>query len=184
MVKATRRHDELDTIVTKLYETYALGKLPENHFERMIAEYDSEQKTLMQEIQDLQEQIDSHAADSIRTEKFMEVVRRYTEYEELTVPMLNEFIEKVVVHESNKSRENRIQKLEVHLNFIGNFHIPYPEKTTEEIEAERKRAERRRKVRERQREYRARKKEEVAKESNIIATPNQSPDAKSTKRPA
>ena len=162
MAKASRRCDELDTLVTKLYETYALGKLPVNHYERMIAEYDAEQKALIQEIADLQEQIDSHAADSARTEKFMGVVRRYTEFEELTVPMLNEFVEKVVVHESEKTNGKRIQKIEVHLNFIGNFYIPYPEKTLEEIEAERKREERLRKVRERQRKYRERKKEEAA----------------------
>ena len=171
--KASRRYDDLDTIVKKLYETYALDKLPEIHFNRLLAEYDAEQTALQQEIASLQAQIDRHAADSVRADKFMEIVRRYTEFEELTVPMLNEFIEKVIVHEGDKSSGKRIQKIEVHMNFIGDFdiNIPLPVKSAEEIEAELKLAEKRRKVNERQRKYRKRKKEEAAAKSEPAAKP-------------
>jgi hypothetical protein len=88
--KANRRADELDTLIKKLYETYALGKLPENHFERMLGEYDAEQTALRQEIFDIQSQIDTFAADSVRADRFIEAVKRYTEFDELTIPMLNE----------------------------------------------------------------------------------------------
>jgi len=115
LVKARRRCDELDTLVKKLYETYALGKLSENHFDRMIGEYDVEQKALEQEIADLQKQIDSYTADSVRADKFIDLVRRYTGFEELTPSMLGEFIEKVVVHEGDKSSGKRIQELEIHI---------------------------------------------------------------------
>jgi hypothetical protein len=158
--KAERRIAEVDKLVTKLYETYALGKLPENHFERMVGEYDSEQAVLRQTIMELRSEIDGYAENNVRADKFIEIVRRYTEFEELTTPMLNAFVEKVVIHEGDKSSGKRVQKVDIFLSFIGNFDIPDDpiEKSPEEIEAERKDDERRAKERERQRAYRAKKK--------------------------
>ncbi|MDR3348664.1 MAG: DUF4368 domain-containing protein [Acidaminococcales bacterium] len=160
LAKAERRVAELGKLVTKLYETYALGKLPENHFDRMLAEYDNEQKELRQSITDLHSAIDCYAADSVRADRFIEIVRRYTEFTELTPQLLNEFVEKVVIHEGDKSSGKRVQKVDIYLSFIGNFDAPDEPVTLtpEQIEAERKADERRRKERDRQREYRARKK--------------------------
>jgi hypothetical protein len=158
--KAERRIAEVDKLVTKLYETYALGKLPENHFERMIGEYDNEQAALRQTVIDLKAEIDGYAEDSVRADKFIEIVRRYTEFNTLSVQMLNEFVEKVVIYEGDKSSGKRVQQVDIYLSFIGNFNIPDEpmEMSPEEIEAERKADERRAKQRERQRAYRAKKK--------------------------
>jgi hypothetical protein len=158
--KSERRVAEPDKLVTKLYETYALGKLPENHFECMIGEYDGEQTRLRQTIAELRSEIDGYAADSVRTDKFIELVKRYTEFDVLTVQMLNEPVEKVVVFEGDRSSGKRVQKVDIYLSFIGNFDIPDEPitQTPEEIEAERKAEECRRKARDRQREYRAKKK--------------------------
>jgi len=90
-------------------------------------------------------------------------VRRYTEISELTVPMLNEFVEKVIIHEGDRSSGRRVQKVEVHMNFIGDFEIGPVEKSAEEAEAEQKHDEKLRKQRERQRKYRERKKQEQHK---------------------
>lgn len=160
LTKANRRCAELNTLVKKLYETYALGKLPENHFDRMIAEYDSEQKTLQEEIISLQMQIENYISDSARSENFIEIVRRYTDFDSLSTQMLNEFIEKIVVHEGDRSSSKRIQQIDIHLNFIGNFDVPVLKviPTADELEAERRLEEKRIKERDRQREYRARKK--------------------------
>ena len=190
ITKASRRCDELDIIVKKLYETYALGKLPENHFERMLAEYDAEQAALRQEIADLEALVSGYAADSVRADKFIEVVRRYTEFDELTVTMLNEFVEKVVIHEGDRSSGKRVQGIEVHMNFIGGFDIPLPEKSAEEIEAGRRLDEKRRKQSERQRVYRERKKEEAAANLKPTATvaqepkPAAEPEVAATPKPA
>jgi hypothetical protein len=131
LVKANRRIAELDTLVTKLYETYAFGKLPKNHYDRMLEEYDNEQRT----IADLQSQIDGYAADSVRADKFIEIVRHYTEFLELNATLLNEFVEKVVIFEGDRSSGKRVQKVEIYLNFIGNFDVPIKpiEKSPEEI---------------------------------------------------
>jgi hypothetical protein len=79
LAKAERRVAELDKLVTKLYETYALGKLPENHFGRMLAEYDDEQKELRRSITDLRSGIDNYAADRVRAAGFIKIVRHHTE---------------------------------------------------------------------------------------------------------
>jgi hypothetical protein len=127
LAKAEYRRDELDTLVTKLYETYILGKLPENHYDRMLAEYDTEQAVLRQEIDNLQVQIGDYTSDSLKADRFMDLARRHTEFDELTPAMLNEFVEKVVIHEADKSTGKRVQKVDVHMNFIGNFDTPHVE---------------------------------------------------------
>lgn len=122
--KAKRRHDELNDLVKKLYESYAMGKIPDKYFERLLADYDSEQTELENTIEELQTEIDNFTADSVRSDKFIELVKRYTDFTELTTPMLNEFVEKVIVHEADKSNGERKQKIDIHFNFIGKFDVP------------------------------------------------------------
>ena len=142
LAKAKRRHKELDGLVKKLYEANATGKLPDKHFTRLFAEYDEEQAALEASIAEWQEQIDNWNADKMKTEKFIELVKRYTDFSELTTPMLNEFIEKVVVHEATGGRGNsRRQRLDIYLNFIGAFEVPAHIVTPMEEEAERRRQE-------------------------------------------
>lgn len=134
--KARRRHDELDDLVKKLYESYATGKIPEKHFERLLAGYDSEQAALESEMAELQAGVERYSADSVRADKFLELVKKYTDFTELTTPMLNEFIEKMVVHEATKKRGFRRQKIEIYFNFIGAFVVPGTEKTEAEMDKE------------------------------------------------
>jgi DNA invertase Pin-like site-specific DNA recombinase len=121
--QAQKRHDELDILVKKLYETYATGKLPDRQFERLLIEYDKEQAELENMLQDLQSKIDGFNAESIKTDKFIQLVKRYTNFTELTTPMLNEFVEKVIVHEADKTTGERIQKVDIYFNFIGQFDV-------------------------------------------------------------
>ncbi|MED9854979.1 MAG: recombinase family protein, partial [Oscillospiraceae bacterium] len=83
LAKAKRRHKELDGLVKKLYEANATGKLPDKHFTRLFAEYDEEQAALEASIAEWQEQIDNWNADKLKTEKFIELVKRYTDFSEL-----------------------------------------------------------------------------------------------------
>ena len=142
LAKAKRRHKELDGLVPTLYEANATGKLPDKHFTRLLAEYDEEQAALETSMTEWQEQIENWNADKLKTEKFIELVKRYTDFSELTTPMLNEFIEKVVVHEATGGRGNsRRQRLDIYLNFIGAFEVPAHIVTPMEEEAERRRQE-------------------------------------------
>ena len=129
LAEATERNGELNTLIKKLYEGNATGKIPDKHFERLLSEYDSEQTALETEIEDLKAQIDSFNEDSAKADKFIAVVRRYTDFTELTTPMLNEFIEKVVVHEATGGRTDRKQKIDVYFNFVGQVELPPPDRT-------------------------------------------------------
>ena len=70
--------------------------------------------------------------DNMKADKFIAVVRKYTDFKELTTPMLNEFIEKVVVHEATGGRKNRRQKVDVYFNFVGQVKIPEPDRDSTE----------------------------------------------------
>lgn len=140
--KAQRRHKELDGLVKKLYEGNATGKIPDKHFTRLLAEYDEEQTALEASMTEWQEQIESWNADRLKTEKFIELVKRYTDFSELTTPMVNEFIEKIIVHEGEGRRNSRRQRIDIYLNFIGAFEVPAEIVTpTEEAEQRRQQEE-------------------------------------------
>ena len=125
---AERRVKELDELIRKLYEGNASGKIPDKHFERLLAEYDSEQGALEGRIEEIRDSIAEHEKNTVRTDKFMEVVRKYQDCGEITTPMLNEFIEKIVVHEADKSggRLNRKQKVDIYFNFVGQIDLSEP----------------------------------------------------------
>ena len=125
---AERRVKELDELIRKLYEGNATGKIPDKHFERMVEEYDSEQSVLEGRIEEIRNSLAEYEMNTVRTDKFMEVVRKYQDCEEITTPMLNEFIEKIVVHEADKSggRLNRKQKVDIYFNFVGQIDLSEP----------------------------------------------------------
>ena len=132
--KSNKRHDELNGLIKKLYEGNASGKIPDKHFERMLAEYDEEQTSLEEKIAELQHEIDSFNEKKLRADNFMELVKRYTEFNELTPQMLNEFIEKVIIHEKVKDELGaKQQQIDIYLNFVGNFTLPEEILTAEEL---------------------------------------------------
>ena len=140
--KAQRRHKELDGLVKKLYEGNATGKIPDKHFTRLLAEYDGEQTALEASMTEWQTQIENWNAGRLKTEKFIELVKRYTDFSELTTPMLNEFIEKIIVHEGEGRGNSRRQRIDIYLNFIGAFEVPAHIVTpTEEAELRRQQEE-------------------------------------------
>ena len=90
----------------------------------MTAAYESEQAELEKQTAELRTELNAFDTDSIRADKFMELTRRYTDFTELTPAMLHEFIEKVVVHEADKSSGVREQRVDIYLNYIGQFDVP------------------------------------------------------------
>ncbi|MCD8021835.1 MAG: recombinase family protein [Lachnospiraceae bacterium] len=145
---------ELDTLLKKLYESYALGKLPEKRYEALSAEYEQEQADLEEAIATEQKELDAYNEDATRADKFLELARKYTDFTELTTPMIYEFVDKVLVHKPERIDRERVQEVEIYLNYIGKVEIPAPELTPEELEAE----EKARRQRQQAREYYHRKK--------------------------
>jgi len=139
--KSKRRHTELDGLVKNLYESNATGKLPDKHFHRLLAEYDEEQSALEATISELQTLINSSESDKLKTDNFIAMVKRYTDFETLTTPMLNEFVEKLVVYNGDKRGKERNQRVDVYMNFIGKFELPADIVTPMELEEQRRKEE-------------------------------------------
>lgn len=130
-----RRTNELDTLLQKLYEDYALGRLPEKRHAKLSAQYEAEQAQLEQRSAELMEQMNAEQEESVNVDRFMELVDRYTDFTELTTPMLNEFIDKVIVYERRKiNRYQYDQQIEIYFNFIGKVTLP-EEETEAALEA-------------------------------------------------
>ena len=186
--KAEKRIAELDILIKKLYEGNAIGRIPDKHFDRMLADYDREQSELEQTVSELQQAIATQAQDYESPQKFVALVKRYTDFSELTAPMLNEFIEKVIVHEATGDRAHRKQKVDIYFNFIGNFVLPKPEApvlTAEQQEAERKKEERRQREREQNklRMRRVRAEQKAARESSVVHSISEQESQKAQAQP-
>jgi DNA invertase Pin-like site-specific DNA recombinase len=131
--KDRKRIAELDNIIKKLYESFAVGRITDERFDSLLAEYEAEQKELQASVKGDEERLSSFEEDTARVEQFMELAKRYTDFSELTTMMINEFIEKIVVHAPEKVDGDRVQEVEIYLKFIGQFELPVPELTEEEI---------------------------------------------------
>jgi len=108
----------------KIYEDNASGKLSDKRLAQLSGSYEQEQASLKEQSALLQDELNAFNADGEKAGKFIEVVRRYTEFDELSNAMLNEFIQKILVHEADKSSGERVQEVDVYFNFIGNFTLP------------------------------------------------------------
>ena len=115
VAKAQKRIAELDMLIKKLYETYAMGKLEEKRFEMLSAEYEKEQDKLEQTLASDQASLGQFNEDTDRANKFLALAKKYTDFSELTAPMINEFVEKIVVHAPDRSTGERIQEIEIYL---------------------------------------------------------------------
>ncbi len=164
LTKGKRRREEISRLIKKLYESYAADKIPENHFSELLAGYDAEQKSLDAELERLQAEIDRYNTDSVRADRFLELVKRHTEFTELTPTLLNEFVEKVVVHEAVKIEGKRTMQVDIYLNFIGKFDLPEQEAAQAATPEKKRKKKLRREMSEEQREIlRRRDKERYAR---------------------
>jgi hypothetical protein len=138
-----RRYDELNLIIKKLFEEKVTGAITDKRFEILSHDYEAEQENLENQIAELQAGLDEYQSDSMKAEQFIKIVKKYTDFTELSPAMLNEFIEKVVVYESEKVNGRvRKQKVEIFLNFIGMFNLPNqadpePEEEIDPVEKQR-----------------------------------------------
>jgi len=135
LTTAKRRREEVSGLVKKLYESYAADKIPETYFAELLKGYDEESVALDGEIVNLQADIDKFNTDSVKADKFIELVKRHTEFTTFTAALLNEFIEKVIVHEAVKINGKRTMQVDIYLNFIGKFELP-PSEYADEQQAE------------------------------------------------
>ncbi len=114
------RQKEIDKILSKLYEDSALGKIPESRYEQMSEKYEQEQKELSQGILQLKQEFDEAKKQTDASDRFINIVKKYTYINELDANILNELIDRIVVHHKEKDQSGRTyQQIEIYYRFIG-----------------------------------------------------------------
>ena len=133
-----KRMEELEKLLCRIYEDNILGKLPDERYTVLDRQYAKEQGELSAECDQIEKKIADYDEHRNSTDKFIALIDKYSSFEVLTTTMLNEFVEKVVVHERDKKgRIDTTQKVDIYFNFIGQFippHFGVTELTPEQIE--------------------------------------------------
>lgn len=124
LAQAKKRSDEIDDLVIRTYEDYAKGILTLERYQKMSDKYELEQKDLTAEIDRLKEIMLHQQTESDNFERFKELVYKYVGMTELTPTIINEFVQKIIVHEADNSSGKRVQQVEVIFNFVGPLDLP------------------------------------------------------------
>ena len=115
--KHEKRINELDMLFTRLYEDNIFGRIDDDRYSRMSVGYTEEQKKLTAECEQLRELVGASEQKNTDISRFLQIVRKYEHITELTPKVMHEFIEKIVVHEPDKSSGHREQEVEIHFRF-------------------------------------------------------------------
>ncbi len=146
LATAKQRVSELEVLLCKIYEDNILGKLSDSRYATLDAQYAKEQAELTAEISALEKAVKSYETHEKDADRFIALIDKYENFDKLTIAMLNEFIEKILVHERDrKGSIQTTQEVEIYFNFVGRFVPPAfgeVELTPEELEEIRKREER------------------------------------------
>ncbi len=126
---AEKRIAELSNIFKRLYEDSVSGRISDERFMELSADYEAEQKKLKERAAELQKELAKTREAATNAEKFMNVIRKHTAFEELTPTLLREFVEKIVVHEATVAEGRmhgnlRRQEIEIYYSFVGKVDLP------------------------------------------------------------
>ena len=125
LAAAQKRAGELEKLICKIYEDNALGKLPDARYEALDAQYAKEQEALNAEIAELEKAVTGYEQSRKSAEKFIALIDKYENFDTLTNTMLNEFVEKILVHErARKGSQDTTQEVEIYFNFVGRYIPP------------------------------------------------------------
>ena len=146
LLAAQKRAGELEKLICKIYEDNVLGKLPDARYAALDAQYAKEQGELDTEIAQLEKAVSTYEQTRKSAEKFIALIDKYENFDSLTTAMLNEFVEKILVHERDrKGSIETTQEIEIYFSFVGKYvppHFGEVNLTPEELEALRKKEER------------------------------------------
>ena len=123
--KAEKRVVELKSLFKRLYEDNVLGRISDEQYRMLSADYNDEQKELEASIPEFQKEIDTLINECTNVQKFFDIVRKYVCVQELTPEVLRTFISKIVVHEREKKHsQTSPQQIDIYFRYIGTFALP------------------------------------------------------------
>ncbi len=122
LARTEKRLQKLDNLFIKMYEDKAEGAITDCNLSMLSAKYQEEQSQFECKRQELQAKLDKSAQNADSAEKWLSLIRKYIELTELTAPLLNELIDKIVVHQAETDEDgNRTQEIEICYRFVGNI---------------------------------------------------------------
>lgn len=118
--RVERRLSEITAVIKRLYEDLALGRISDERYEDMYQGLDQEERELKSKQETLKEQWEKTQETFQNVEKFIPLIKKYTDIQELNAYILNELIERIVVHEKVVGEDgNKTQKVEIYYKFVG-----------------------------------------------------------------
>ena len=122
--RLSERQEEIGKIIRKLYEDNVNGRITDERFDFLAKSYEDEGNDLKTKIQELKNALASSVQDEEKLSKFLKVVKSYTKIEELTPEILNSFIEKIYIGETEKYDGRKMQEVEIIYKFVGAINLP------------------------------------------------------------
>ena len=122
--RLSERQEEIGRIIRKLYEDNVNGRITDERFDFLAKSYENEGNKLKTKIQEFKNALASSVQDEEKLSKFLKVVKSYTEIEELTPEILNSFIEKIYIGETEKYDGRKMQEVEIIYKFVGAINLP------------------------------------------------------------
>ena len=122
--RLSERQEEIGKIIRKLYEDNVNGRITDERFDFLAKSYEDEGNELKTKIQEFKNALASSVQDEEKLSKFLKVVKSYTEIEELTPEILNSFIEKIYIGETEKYNGRKMQEVEIIYKFVGAINLP------------------------------------------------------------
>lgn len=114
----------LDKIIQSLYEDKVSGKLSEERYIKMSGNYEAEQKELTEKVKILKAEIEKAQTKYDNIQKFMAIVKRYSDFEELTPEILRAFVDKIIIYEKQKVDGHIRHTIEIVYNFVEAIELP------------------------------------------------------------
>ena len=118
------RDKELDTLFEKIYEDNVLGKLSDLRFQKLSAQYETEQAEIKLLSETLEHEIAEEAEQVSDVGRFLQLAERYSDIQELDAATVNELIEKIVIHSPEKINGRKHVTIEIYFTYVGKIRIP------------------------------------------------------------
>ena len=128
--QAQARIAKLDEIIQRLYEDNIEGKISDERFAKMTANYEAEQQVLEKRVMELKSIMTEEKESALNVDHFLSLVRKYTDIKELTAEIIREFVEKIYVYKAERIDGRRVQRIKIVWNCIGEFDPPVSTSTT------------------------------------------------------
>ena len=124
MENGTKRIAEIDRLIEKVFEQNAGGILSDERFAKMLQSYEKEQKSLTQEVEENRQTLQNAEQRVMDLRLILRTLREITDIKELTPTLVNSLIERIEVHNSDKSSGHSHVKVDIYFTAVGMIDIP------------------------------------------------------------